>query len=154
MSEDEKLVKIVLEIYPDEEDDEDEGTIETPWATDLGEGLYRLENLPFYAYGIAFHDILECELIEGRLFAEGIHQHSGHSLFRIMLSEGFDFEALKQAWPPFETLGCSFEGATKEFYCIDVPPKVDLAKVVQLLKAGERAGSWEYEEGFLFDPTA
>ncbi|HKG93881.1 MAG TPA: DUF4265 domain-containing protein, partial [Gemmatimonadaceae bacterium] len=44
-------VKIALE-GPD-------GDVETLWADALGGGLYALDNLPWYAYGVSVEDVVE-----------------------------------------------------------------------------------------------
>lgn len=36
-----------------------DGTVETPWAIALGAGLYRLDNIPFFAYGVSADDVRE-----------------------------------------------------------------------------------------------
>lgn len=43
------LVKVVLRL-----EEAEEVYVETPWATDLGGGRYRLENCPFYFYDLAY----------------------------------------------------------------------------------------------------
>ena len=39
-------------------DEEGETDVETLWATPLGNHLYRLENSPWFAYGVSFLDVV------------------------------------------------------------------------------------------------
>ena len=70
-----KLVKLILR-----HEDEDDIYVETPWATDLGNGRYRLENCPFYAYNLAFGDIVKASFSEAEeaLVFEKVVGKSGH----------------------------------------------------------------------------
>jgi hypothetical protein len=36
-----------------------DGDVETLWATTLGEDRYRLDNSPFFAYGVSWLDVIE-----------------------------------------------------------------------------------------------
>ena len=52
---------------------------ESMWAKPLGDDLYRLENIPFHAYGLNFHDIV-LALARGpdfKLVVESLHRASG-----------------------------------------------------------------------------
>ena len=52
----EKYKKIVVRL----EEGED-FYVEPPWVVDLGGGRYRMENYPFYYYGVAAGDIVTAE---------------------------------------------------------------------------------------------
>ena len=47
-------VKVAVQLPPDSPSDK-----ETLWAESVGPDLYRLDNIPFYAKGIALDDIVE-----------------------------------------------------------------------------------------------
>ena len=51
----EKHVKICFPLEPDE-DGWPPVTAETLWAVELGGGLFRLDNIPFYARGVSDGD--------------------------------------------------------------------------------------------------
>ncbi len=42
-----------------------DGDVETLWASPLGNDLYRLENSPWYAYGVSWQDVVEAHSPEG-----------------------------------------------------------------------------------------
>ena len=39
---------------------------ETLWATALGDGTYRIDNIPFFATGVSLGDVVEAEMIDCR----------------------------------------------------------------------------------------
>ena len=65
---------------------------ESLWATPLGKDLYRLENVPFYAYGLHFHDVVLATANDEDLKPEiqQVAEASGHQTFRILFREGLD----------------------------------------------------------------
>jgi len=50
MSDEPKLVKVELR--------DEEGEVETLWAFDLGNHRYKLDNTPWYAYGVSTGDVI------------------------------------------------------------------------------------------------
>lgn len=138
-------VKIKFEI----EDYGSEGSlIESVWATSEADGVYKLENSPFYAYGYSFDDLVNVEEREGELFVTGINKHNGHSNYRIFLKEGVTKEDFNKSWVDIEDLNCTYEQAKDRLFAIDVEPGTDLDKLEKLLKLGEESGIWEYEVGY------
>ena len=76
-----KYKKILLRL----EDGEDV-YVETPWVIDLGNGRYRIDNCPFYFYGIAAGDIIGAEYSkeEERLVFSRVLEKSGNKLVRVI----------------------------------------------------------------------
>src|SRR5262249_36472026 len=83
-SDSEKLVKVVLEL---DECDWHEHKTESMWAKSLGHNRYQLRNVPFYAYGVSYDDVVIAKPIQGLLVVQGISQPSGHSTYRLFLGE-------------------------------------------------------------------
>lgn len=57
---------------------------ESLWASNLGDGLYRLENSPFYAFGVSFLDTVTAIERYGRLWFDKVVLRGGHSTYRII----------------------------------------------------------------------
>jgi hypothetical protein len=38
-----------------------DGEVETPWAERVGERAFRLDNLPWFAYGVSDDDVVEAD---------------------------------------------------------------------------------------------
>ena len=121
-----------------------EATTETLWALNLGEGRYQLDNTPWFAYGVSWQDVVEAvpEAEGGFPVFRRVVQKSGHRTLRTALPESATEAFLEE----IKGLGCSFEGANREFIAIDVPPAVELQRVTDFLE--EKEVEWEYA-----DPT-
>ena len=134
MSSDLKLVKVELRGT--------NGEVETLWAFDLGNQRYKLDNTPWYAYGVSAGDIIEAEsdTTDGFPVFRRVVEKSGYRTIRILSEQGFGDELFQQ----IKGLGCSFEGATRRFVAIDIPPEVDLQTVVAFL-ISERI-QWEHAD--------
>jgi len=144
------LVKIAFELP---KDDPSPHGIETVWAEALGMERYRLDNSPFYMYGVSYGDVVLAKVAHGQLVFAGVAERGGHSTYRIFLTKKFGEEDFKKHWKPFEKLGCAYEVATKRLIVIDVPPEADIYKVYKLLEDGEAAGVWDFEEGHCGHPV-
>ncbi|MHC4984508.1 MAG: DUF4265 domain-containing protein [Planctomycetota bacterium] len=139
------LVKVLFEL---DDDTLRPGETETLWAEDLGEGRFRLRNTPFYARGFSFHDVvIAVPDAEGPPVVRGAGPRSGHSTYRLFVHEGVEGQAFVLQWQPLERIGCSFEGATDKLIAVDVPADCDIHEVYRLLKEGEAAKAWDFEEG-------
>ena len=120
-----------------------DGEVETLWADDLGNGCYRLDNTPWYAYGISWRDIVEAKpAADGQLQFQRIIEKSGHRTIRITADQPFSDEWLQQ----IVQLGCTYEGANRKLVGIDLPPGINLETVASFLT--EKNVRWEYA-----DPT-
>jgi hypothetical protein len=127
----------------------DVGDSETLWASPLGGDLYRLDNSPFFAYGVSWQDIIEAHAApDGLLEFVRCVRKSGNRTLRAF------FETFRANDPPAQAilgglnaLGCTYEGMQPRLISINVPPEVDLERVVEFL--GPQPGiQWEYA-----DPT-
>jgi hypothetical protein len=136
MAEDQRLVKVELR-GPDDE-------VETLWAFDLGQGRYKLDNTPWYAYGVSVGDVIEAEVEGDGGFPvlRRVLEKSGYRTVRITSGADFTDDFLEQ----IKALGCSLEGATRRYVAINVPPAVALNVVADFLTA--RNIRWEHA-----DPT-
>ena len=123
-----------------------DGQIETPWAEHVSDNLFRLDNMPFYAYGVSADDIVEARPTEheGVVQFIRVHEPSGNRTLRIAFEDGrstadADAQSLLQA---ILDSGSAYEGATPTYVVLTIPPSTDLGLVTGLL---DRAGlRWEY----------
>jgi len=136
MPDDPNLVKVELR----GEDDQ----VETLWAFDLGNGRYKLDNTPWYAYGVSTGDVIEAASDETGGFPvfRRVLEKSGYRTVRIVSDEDFTDELFQS----IKDLGCSFEGANRRYVAVDVPREVDLNAVTDFL-TGKNI-RWEHA-----DPT-
>jgi hypothetical protein len=126
-----------------------EGDVETLWAVPVDKNLYRLDNSPFFAYGVSWQDVIEARLAEDQ-FLEYVRcvRKSGNRTLRVIFQEyRSEDQSAKEILRELRNLGCSYEGMQPRMISINVPPRVDLEDITGFLT--EQSGlQWEYA-----DPT-
>ena len=108
-----------------------------------------LANSPFYAYGVSWQDIIHAPFDpqEGFPTFQSVLEKSGNRTIRIV----FDDASVENGKSEFVidclmALGCDYEGATKTYLSVNIPPNVDLKAVVDFLI--REGATWEH-----VDPT-
>ena len=141
-----ELVKITVNLP--QSDWYDQG-LEMIWAEPVDESRYRVRNVPFYANGLAFDDVIAAAALGGILVMQRVVESGGHSTYRIFLSDGLstvDAKFLKY-WEPLQQLGATFEAATKRLLSVDIPASTNIYQAYDLMQAGEHSGAWDFQEG-------
>jgi hypothetical protein len=124
-------------------------SVETLWAYDLGENRYKLDNSPFYAYGVSWGDTVLAphDDAEGHATFHSVLEKSGYRTVRVMFDppvrRGNESDVTLKG---LVKLGSEYERANAQYIVVSIPPNVDLAKVVEYLV--ERKATWEHA-----DPT-
>ena len=129
----------------------DNDYVETLWADVLGDDLYVLDNLPWYAYNVSLGDVVKARPDErGTLRLERVDRKSGNRTVRVILqvvaTGGELTSESERLLGALRARGCRYEGANKLFVAVNIPPSVELAEVVALLT--DSGLDWEYA-----DPT-
>ena len=129
----------------------DDGTeeVETLWAVPLGEDKYRLDNLPFYAYGVSLHDTVVAphDPDQGFPTFKCVDAKSGNRTVRIIFETGVaPGNPSQQLLDELVAMGCDYEGANKRYISVNIPPLVSFDQVKNHLI--ERGANWEHA-----DPT-
>lgn len=122
------MTKVVFRV----EDSDGSVTVEAPWATKVGEDLYQIENSLFNAYSVSWLDVVRSPYLEEEerpTFTEVVEK-SGHRTVRIIfdppVEEGNESDLLLNG---LVGIGCSYEGATKSYVCVDIPPEAKFDRV-------------------------
>lgn len=121
---------------------------ETFWAKPLGDDRFQLCNVPFYAYGLNFGDVVVAhkdEEDEDLLVIDHVERPSGHRTFRIMPSDDGDALALSAALEEITELGVGVERANATLLAIDCPPEVDADEIFDRLEDLVEEGLLEFE---------
>lgn len=124
---------------------DDEGDTEAIWGTPAGEGTYRLEGNPFFAYGVSLHDTVEAKEEDGLLRFVRVVEKSGNRTIRVFAKEGE--ESTAQFLKKICKLGCRYETMNARMFAVIVPASVDLKTLGDFLRKSDL--EWEY-----VDPTA
>jgi hypothetical protein len=140
----EGLVKILFSLEQDE-DGYPPVTSESLWAKPVAEHLFELDNIPFYACGISWKDMVAADpLTEGTFAFSKVVKPSGHSTIRVIVFAKDEMERLQKE---LGRLGASWEGSdASSLVAIDIPPEVDIKQVLDFLQSGMDEGRWDYEE--------
>jgi hypothetical protein len=128
-----------------------DGEIEIPWAERVGD-YFRLDNLPWLAFGVSDDDIIEAvpAEFEGVFEFVRVVQPSGNRLVRVIFEDGRYRSMLDQ----LEAMGCHYERANQKYCAVSIPIAVSLDEVSTLLT--ESGLTWEYANPTYEDlfPTA
>ncbi len=150
LSSDRDQLGLVKVRFPLAADDQAIGVMaENLWAEKVGASRYRIENSPFYAFGISYGDEIVAGEEDQRLNFRKVAARSGHSTYRILIagSDGHEDENFKEAWQALAQLGCTYEVAKRRWLSIDVPALTNVFNVYRILEEGEEQGIWSFEEG-------
>ena len=138
------MVKVAFEVG-----DADAGCeVETLWATPLGGDLYRLQNTPWFAYGVSYLDVVRARAVDDRLpVFEAVVEKSGNRTVRLILDRPAEpGNRSAEILDALAALGAGYEGANHKYLAVNIGPEVDFEHVCRLLS--EKAAQWEHA-----DPT-
>jgi hypothetical protein len=130
-------------------DDDGSAFVETLWAIPLGCDLYKLDNSPFYAYGVSWQDTVFAPIDpqEQMPTFQSVVERSGNRTIRISfdcpVSSGNISDQLLQG---LVVLGCSYERANPSYFSVNIPTDIELLAVRSYLIAHN--AQWEHA-----DPT-
>jgi Domain of unknown function (DUF4265) len=129
--------------------DQQTDNTETLWATPVGGDRYRLENSPFFAYGVSWQDVVEARAGEdGVLDYVRRIEKSGNRTIRVIFPDyKINDHQGAGVLAALRDLGCTYEGMQPRLVSINIPPKVNLKSVTDFLN-GRSGLQWEYG-----DPT-
>ncbi|MEP7339871.1 MAG: DUF4265 domain-containing protein [Acidobacteriota bacterium] len=119
---------------------------ESLWARPLGNDLYELENVLFYAYGLNFLDVVKAiENQDSILEITEVIKNSGHRTLRIIVDSSLTEEDQLELLSDLEKLNVSFERANSHYLAIDVHPEADYDAVCDKLWQLQQQGLLGYE---------
>lgn len=122
------------------------------WVSDVGDGGYRIENIPYYAKSLSYHDVIQVRKDQnGRMIIKDVVSRGGHSTYRCYLRKDITEEHFRDHFGKLEKNGCTFERATSAIFTINIPPRADFWKVYEELQNGEMSEIWDFEEGYRVD---
>lgn len=123
------------------------GDVETLWACPLRDNHYELDNTPWFAYGVSWHDVIEARPQEDGgfpVFSRVIHK-SGYRTIRLVLDPPAGSASEGQAiLDRLRELGCSYEGANPRYIAVVIPPSVDLMTIREYLITTKQ--EWEHAD--------
>lgn len=126
----------------------DELTVETMWAEiiDKDNGIYKLDNIPFYGPQIATDDEFYAEFDESEkmLTYKMTTKHSGNSIILVVITEKrFDKEIIRNR---LKELDCKSEGLSDSYFSMEILKDVNYSQIQKILAEYEDDGILEYAE--------
>lgn len=120
---------------------------ESMWAKLIAEDRYRLENVPFYAYGLNFHDIVRAsaEPSDTILEIREVARSSGHTTLRCYFENAISKEQQNEFFDALEPFGTTVERADAKLVAIDVKANGSFNDVYDQLTRWEEDGILAFE---------
>jgi hypothetical protein len=120
---------------------------ESMWARDLGADRYRLENVPFYAYGLNFHDVVEARSAAPDLKPSVLRvtERSGHRTIRVLFHAGVSEADRIAHLSALHECHVTFERCSSRYFALDLEPDADVDDVRARLDVLEVTSVLEYE---------
>jgi len=120
---------------------------ESLWAEELGDGLYKVDNIPFFVKGIAPGDLIRAQESEEMKIFLVVTMAGTSSVFRIYVHDESKVQESRNA---FRSLGIDSElSHIPNLFAIEVPGTVEIRPILDLLMNGKGSGAWDFQEGAL-----
>jgi hypothetical protein len=147
IQQDDNFVKILFRFYSVVLD---EWTVETMWAEtiDKDKGLYKIDNIPFYA-SINSDDIVLAEYddTEGMLTYRETIEYSGNSLIQVVVMD--KSVATNDIRDIFNSMGCKSGKFKEGYFVIEILADKDYKPIKQKLSELQDRGIIDYAEPVL-----
>lgn len=145
MKPEEKYDKILVRYFSNVLEEE---TVETLWVKtiDKENGIYKIDNIPFYGPEFSSNDIVFAEFdeFEEQLTFRNVVEYSGNSTIQIIvLNDNTDVEKLRDE---FKTMNCESEGINKKYFVLDIPFETNYKPIFQRLLELESKSIIEFAE--------
>jgi Domain of unknown function (DUF4265) len=124
------------------------GQIEQVWLKDLNDGLFRLDCIPFCAYGLAYRDLVTLD--PDGVHVTGLRERSGHCVLRALIGAGEE-HVVAEVRRSLDSAADRFDAAREvhggRLLAFDIRPDADPAPLLAALHAGRAAGHLHWEWG-------
>jgi hypothetical protein len=120
---------------------------ESMWAKPLGNNLCQIDNIPFYAYGINYRDIVKVDSsneTKKPLVLEVV-EPSGYNTLRIVFDKKFDKAQQNKLFEALKDYKADVERASEQYVALSVAPNGDYDAVYDKLTKLEQNGLLEFE---------
>lgn len=120
---------------------------ESFWATPLGNDLFKIENVPFYAYGLNFHDIVKATADSDEVIPEirELFEPSGHRTFRVFFEKSIDRQKQEDVLASMKDLAISYERCNEIYFSLDMQPNGNYQAVFDRLDELEKENILGFE---------
>jgi hypothetical protein len=137
MEKDEKLTKVHVSFG--------DGGGESMWAREIEGDLFAIKNLPFFAFGLNFNDVVRAPKDGEIREVRAVIRPSGHRTLRVVFHAHLSVDEQVVHLDALKDVGGSFERATNRMVAIDVPPPAAYDAMVALLTKLEKDDALVFE---------
>jgi hypothetical protein len=121
------------------------------WAVELSNHNFRIDNIPFYVFGISCGDEVSVDDVDGEWIFRKLVKATGNSTFRLFLTDPQRNMAVRGE---LSALGCQSEfNQLVGILAVEVPEATPIQPFLDYVMSAERRGDIEVEEGALRHPT-
>lgn len=122
-------------------------SVEGLWVRPLVGGTVLLDNIPFYAKGVAPGDELAVSETDGETWFRSLVKSGGASVFRIHASDDAGIAKVREELLDF---GLPSEvNRDVRLIAVEVPAAADIRPVLDYLVVGQESERFDFEEGTL-----
>lgn len=120
---------------------------ESMWALRIADDLYELRNVPFFAYGLNFLDVVRATADAPDLKPDirAVVRRSGHRTLRVMFSDSLPDGHAVDLLDSLAPHKVSWEGANRRHFVLDLESAADKGAVRERLDTWEAEGLLHYE---------
>lgn len=118
------------------------------WAEPVGEDLYRIENIPFYAYGVNYQDIVTATPSKddpSTLEIGTLKEWGGHQTMRLFFSDKISQEDQEKLIAILADNNIIHQRADDYLIAINIPPGLDAGSVYDFLEDNEGDDRFSFE---------
>ena len=138
MGEREDLTKVLVDLTTGSE---------SMWARPLGDGLFELDNSPFYAYDLNYKDVVYAVAMhpDQKPLVRRVERRGGHRTLRARFGDNVPKPHRALLLKGLDRHGVTWEGADHRLFSLDIPPEGNYKAVCDQLWQWEQEGLLEYE---------
>lgn len=120
---------------------------ESLWAFRLDDGTYQIDNVPFYAYGLNYRDVVKVDAANAdeKPVVKEVIRPSGHRTIRVIFPKQVGKVEQTPIISVLEKMNVSAERAFENYLAFDIPPNVDFESVKSTLNEYQHRGILTYE---------
>ncbi len=121
-----------------------ENAREQLWARQLGERLFELCCIPFFAYQLALGDLVRTDV---DYVVEALVRASGHKTFRVWLGRNADSRVKGSVEAELRRRGVLLEWSSRNLVAASAPTAQAAEEALKFLGEQQQRGRLEFEEG-------
>ncbi|CAI8814425.1 DUF4265 domain-containing protein [Pseudomonas zeae] len=137
--------KIVFELTA--EDDYPPVSAESLWGNQEGENTYKMDNTPYYVFGVSQGDWILARGGDGELIAVSVIKQGGHSTVRVFAS---DQKEKSEIIDKLQQMGAGCSSTPElSLFTVDIPTGCDFFEVDEYLSSIANGDNIAYEDACL-----